>query len=231
MPATAQNHVRDRRRQAYGAARAHSRTVSVLKIALPLVALGGLIWMSAGLFVGGNSAIPTVSIGDTTLRDGAVVMANPEMIGVTSDDRPYRIVAREAIQQTGENGRIDMTDIGADFAMPDGTEARLTAPQGTFDRAANNLTLAGPSLFTTADGVEVNFTSAAIDVDTGSFATDEAVTISQRGSVINAGSMHIHDNGARVVFERDVRMIIQPDALPKSASGGRQSVSGTTPTE
>lgn len=211
---------RARSARKYGAARAHSRRVAVLKFALPTVAIAGLLALGAQFYIS-RIVLPdevSVDLSQTVINDGNLVMANPEMTGTTSDDRAYAMTAQRAVQSLSDQASVQLEEIRADFELRAGTTAKLIAPKGTYNRDVNALGLQGKSSFSTSDGVSMQFEDADIDVEAGSFVTDKPVTIDRNGTIINAGSMKISDNGDVVVFETNVRITIPPGAVPQMAA-------------
>jgi len=203
----------------YMAAQAHSRRVMVMKWLLPVAAAAGLVWMAGGFII--SRSLPediSATVETTVIEDGMLVMANPEVTGMTSDKRPYRLVAQRAIQPVGGNGAITMEDVVADFELSGGQQAQLSAPEGDFNRSTKKLALRGESVFTTDDGIRMGFQDANIDVERGQFVTRKPVRIIQDGTTIRAGRMRIEDNGDVVIFQVNVRLTIAPDALPANVS-------------
>ncbi|MEM0898996.1 MAG: LPS export ABC transporter periplasmic protein LptC [Pseudomonadota bacterium] len=202
-----------RRQDAYRAARKHSRSVSVIKVALPLIAVLGTAWLTSGFFTDDDGDGPSFQFSSLGLQDGAVKMENPEVTGVTADNRPYRLIANEALQYLTEDRRIEMDGIDAAFTMPDGSEASLRAPAGVFIQEQSTLNLKGRSTFATSEGIEVNFNAAQINIGDGEFKSDAPVTIKRSGSTIDAGNLNVTDGGKRFLFGGGVRLMLEPGAL------------------
>lgn len=215
---TASQHARSQR--TYGAARAHSRRVTVFKLILPAAAVLGLLTLGAQFYIS-RLVLPdevSVDLSQTVITDGNLVMANPEMTGSTSDNRAYSMTAERAIQSLDNQAAVLLEDIRADFELRGGTTAKLVAPKGAYDRDANALGLQGQSMFSTSDGVSMRFEDADIDVEAGNFFTSKPVQIDRNGTIINAGSMKISNGGDIVVFETNVRITIPPGAVPKTSA-------------
>jgi lipopolysaccharide export system protein LptC len=104
----------------------------------------------------------------------------------------------------------------------------VTAPGGVFNSEANTLDFKESLAVKTTDGMRADFRSAAIDLATGSLKTSDPVRISMPGVVIEADRLQIDDNGARLLFESRVRLVVQPaifkptvsDVEPDAGSGG-----------
>lgn len=216
------------RARSYRAAARHSRKVAVMKRLLPIVAALALVGTGAFLLLGraGSEGV-TVDLASTAITDGKLVMTNPKVNGKTPDGRDYSVTASRAIQPIDGTEVIDLEQLAAQFIMEDGSRANLASPAGTLDRAQNLLALSGPSTFETANGVQVAFTRADINIDSGSFSTDQPVTVEQPGTRIQAQSMHILENGASVVFEGAVRVVLTGET---AAGVQRLSMPSPTPT-
>lgn len=218
--------------RSYGAARAHSRRVALFKVLLPALALVGMVGLGAQFYLT-RIVLPDevdVDLSQSVISDGNLVMANPEMAGTTADNRSYAMTAERAIQSLDDQASVLLETIRADFELRDGVKAKLTAPKGSYNRDINALGLQGQSSFSTSDGMSVRFEDAQIDVEAGNFLTSNPVQIDRNGTLINAGSMKIMNNGDVVVFETDVQITIPPGAVPKTAAPTRpaQAESGET---
>lgn len=197
-----------------------------MKRMLPVVALLTLVSMGGYLWLSRSAAVDIdVSLASTVIDNGNLVMSNPKINGKTRDGRDYAVTASRAIQPMDGTETIEMQDVDAQFTMDDGSDANLQAPVGILDRAQDRLTLTGPSVFSTGEGVRIAFTSADVGIDSGSFSTDEPVTVEQPGTRIDAQSMQVSDNGANVVFEGKVRVV-----LSGSVASGMGSLSAPSPT-
>ena len=206
---------------AFRSANRHSGRVRLLKFMLPFAAL----LIVAG-FVGRSwLAVPagvSVNLVGTAIEGGRLVMADPKLDGFTSDNRAYRMTAKRAIQDIGDASRIDLE--GIDARLPFNTTNWMTveARTGVYDRAANRLDLGEDITVVTDNGVRAQLTSAKVNIGTGSINSDEPVSITLEGSRIAADSLAIRDNGAVLVFDRRVRMEIDPRRVQTAATEGEQ---------
>lgn len=208
-----------RRDKAMRAARRHSSRVRILKIVLPLAAIGLVV-----VFVGQSwlTSVPIegVSIEGTVIEDGRLVMTNPSIDGHTGDNVPYSVTARRAIQEIGDAQRVDLEGIDATLPLKDGRSARISAEKGHLDRDANMLDITSPMTVETDDGMTARFRSASVDISNGELTTGEPVDITMDGTQISADTMQLLDNGARIVFENRVRMEIDARQLQTADRSG-----------
>lgn len=211
----------DRKRQIYRRAASHSGRVRVLKVALPLVALvavAGVVAVMAAARFGVEGV--DVNLAGSTIVDGKLVMADPKLDGYTADRRAYRVAARTATQVVGESA-ISLEALRADVEMQGGGNAWLNAETGRFDPDKNRLLLDSRSVMETSDGLRAVFTRAEIDIAGGTLAASDTVEITRPGASIVAGSLTVEDNGKRLVFEKDVSVVIQPAAIPATGRDAR----------
>ena len=202
------------RSQAFARASRHSRLVTFLKFALPvsaltIVAAFGLIAMQARM-------LPEIDITAVALKDGKIIMDNPKMSGVTGDNQPYSVEAARALQSPTDINDIELEGITASIPFGTGTTAQVLAPTGHLNNTKQILILKGGFDLTTSDGMVAKLQDAFIDFGIRSLKTAMPVDIRRSGTHIRADSMVITDGGASLVFEKNVRMTLQPDAMEQT---------------
>jgi lipopolysaccharide export system protein LptC len=211
------------RAAAFHRASRHSRRVRWLKLLVPAAAVAMMIGFVLYSWVSTPAAV-SIQMEGSAISEGKLVMAGPRLQGLTSDGRPYEMMAERAIQSIDEESVIDLEGLEARMPAEDGNFARVVATTGVYDRAANTLSLAGDIVVTTTDGVVARLDSAFLDIAASRLKTSEPVDIERRGSRITAGSMEMLDGGKRLIFETAVRMNIVPADAGKQASGGTNAV-------
>ncbi len=200
----------------YASADRHSRRVRLAKFVIPLVALLAGVFFAAKIFF--RNELPVdVSTAGVSLSDGRVVMANPKLDGMTGDKRPYKMQAERAFQELKKEGLVELEKITATLPFGKETTADLTAGAGVFDHGKNLLNLTHSVLLKTNDGMVANLTSAAIDIGQNTLVSNEPVDITAKGSHITADSMHVSDGGKHLIFDKKVRLNIDPKQFNKSA--------------
>lgn len=209
------------RAAAFGRAERHSRRVRRLKLVLPFLAVA-LAGVFAAFYLSNRSApVEVASVDDQAFSEGKLVMSNPKLEGFTKDGRPYSMTAMRAVQETGMQGLITLEDIDARMPVDIGEWAQVRARLGVYDRAANTLRLSDQIKVDTEDGMSAQLSSAFLDITSGRLTTADPVEIKLRGSSITAETMEMLDNGKRLVFDRRVRMNIDPSTaeVPRRTSG------------
>ena len=200
--------------------RRHSRNVRRLKVIVPAAA----VLLTVGLVA--NAVVSSLSGGAVDLRSlsivgGRLVMDNPSLEGVTAENRAYRMEARRATQSVSEPDVVELEDITARLPVGMSQWADASAKTGVMYRDRNQLAITSPVEFKTTDGLKADLRSALIDMNAGAISSDESVKIDYEGSTVTADSMNISQGGAVLVFERNVRVHVQPTQFrTASASDG-----------
>ena len=204
---------------AFRNAQRHSRRVSFLKVALPLLTIA----IAAGFFAYSYAVTPakvSLDVADSAISDGKLVMASPKLEGFTKLNKPSSMTALRAYQDLTKPGLIELEDISAKLPYDEENVATIAAARGFYDQQANTLQLENGLTVSTTDGMSVKLDKAYIDIAKGNLKSDLPVDIQLKGSRIQADSMTIQDQGQRMVFDKRVRMVVEPkDASPQKSDG------------
>jgi lipopolysaccharide export system protein LptC len=201
---------RDTARQAaFRRAMNHSRRVRVLKLALPAAALA----IAAGFIGYSYISVPgsvSFDVSESAYANGKLVMANPQLDGYTKENRPYSMSATRALQHTDNTSVVELE--GIDAKVPVGAEkiAMIGAEHGVYNREKNTLNIPTAITVKTNDGTSVLLKSAYLDMLKGLLRTKEPVSITMAGVHLEANSMHVLENGHVLVFDKNVKMRLDP---------------------
>ncbi|MCF6320185.1 MAG: LPS export ABC transporter periplasmic protein LptC [Rhizobiaceae bacterium] len=189
----------------------HSRRVVVLKRLLPLAGIIIIALILAALFM--RPKLPAnITIGSAGIENGKLVMQNPKLNGFDPQNRPYSVEAVRALQSVEDPTQVELDQIKAKLPMEDGVWADIIAGNGSFDVTEKKLELGGGINIVTTDGMTMNLSDAYIDIKAGSMVTDRAIKFSSDNATISSQSLEIFENGDRIIFDTNVRLIIQPPA-------------------
>ena len=208
------------RDEAFRRAQRHSRRVSMLKWALPTI--GGAIAVGFAVYAYVITPLKVdIDVSGAALSDGRLVMASPKLEGFTKENRPYSMVAERAFQELTDTGVIELEKLSASLPFTNDATATVTAAQGFYDRAANTLELKGALNIKTTDGMSARLESAMVDIGKGTVTTDQPVDIRLKGGQVQAETMKVLERGKRLVFDKRVRMVLEPAPIenPPKASG------------
>jgi lipopolysaccharide export system protein LptC len=192
----------------------HSRRVQFLKFAIPVFALlAGGVFAMATVFRPGAPVV--VSTDAVSLSDGRIVMASPKLDGVTKDKRPYKMQAERAFQDIKNDGLIELEKLSALLPFGPVNTATLSAVSGVYDNTNRKLDLNNEILLKTSDGMTAKMKSAKIDIANNHLSTSDPVDITTQNSRITADSLEVSEGGKRLIFDKRVRLTIDPSKMNK----------------
>lgn len=197
-------------------AKRHSKRVSQLKWLLPISAFI-IIAMVIAAFVFRTVVPVNITIGKTGVENGKLVMNNPNLNGFDAKKRPFSLKADRAIQSVEDPTQVELENIVAKLPLADKLFADVVAANGSFDANSKNLELGGGILINTNDGMKMELSDAYIDVNAGTMKTHRPIAFTSDKASISAQSLEIHDNGDRVIFETDVKLVLNPAKLREAA--------------
>lgn len=200
----------------FARARSHSRKVRLLKFGLPVAAIAMVLAGVAVAWVA-RSLPGDLSFASTSIENGRLVMQDPRLTGNDSSDRPYAMVARRAIQ-SATGGGVDLEEIRADVAVDAQTNATITAGNGFYDVASEQLKLFDDIAVSTTSGIQIQLGAADIDLAAGRMLGHGAVTVTTPNQRLESGSVSIAENGSVLSFGNRVRLTLLPTATDEITS-------------
>jgi len=217
-----------RRADIYLKAFRHSRRVTALKIALPviaLVAVGGFFLTMRFTDLSGAAAVVVNGINIDTK---SLIMDAPHMSGFDSNRRPYQVKATKAVQDLVNPKIVNLETIDAHFATDDINTAVLKARAGILDNLRNRLGLRNGITIVTSDGYHVTMIDADMDINKGTLVSHKPVEIhAGDGSWLKANGVSIADKGAKMIFVDGVSVhYIPSDKDSGPAADGRAGAAG-----
>lgn len=198
----------------YSKAVSHSKLVRFLRKFLP-ISSGVIIVFFIVLSIIRTSLPEGLVIESAGLEDGKLVMRSPVLVGQTSNDLPYRMTAKRAIQVIGQSSIITLEDIAAQVPLNSENDSFIEAFEGIFDQEKEFLTFTQPYTVTTSSGLKAQFIDGEYNVDTGAFESESPVDIRFDGGWLTSNTMQVAEGGETLMFEGDVRMKIEPRMLKK----------------
>jgi lipopolysaccharide export system protein LptC len=197
----------------------HSRRVRFLKLALPIGGAASMaIIIAAYLF--SVFSLPSIDPGEAKIADGKLVMNNPKISGADSNNRPYTLTADRAVQDAAKPTRVTLEKIAGELSIDDKRRASVQAGTGVYDSIEKTLVLSGKVAVDTKDGMSIRMEGASIDIETGRLTTDQPVSVDTGRAQVRSDSLTVEDEGKRIIFERGVRMTLNP-IDPEKASGAQ----------
>jgi lipopolysaccharide export system protein LptC len=192
----------------------YSRIVAVLKLALPLVALGLL----ASIFLvqtDDNIGGVVFSPGDVQALGDGLRISNPVFTGTTRGEDRFRFTAALVEPDAAPPQRAAITDLAGTLELRDGPIVTLSAATGDLDVPSQRLDMSGKVVIETSDGYKIDAERATLDLRAGAFvAGDRVLSTGPLGS-ITSGSLHVapaseSGEARRFSFGNGVKLIYDP---------------------
>lgn len=190
----------------------HDWLIGFLKIALP-AAVGVIL---AYLALAPLSKRPEISF----LLDKDKVEVTPERMrveaaqyrGQDSFGRPFLISAQTAVQATSQDPVVEISDMAAQIGLAEGP-ARIVANRARYDMSLQQVNVAGPILFTAADGYRLETRDVLVDLNQRSFASRGRVDGRMPLGTFSAGRLRADLASRTVVLDRRARIHIVQGGL------------------
>jgi lipopolysaccharide export system protein LptC len=213
------------RADAFRAAARHSARVRFWRRTLLVGCLAGIAALAAYSYIDpfGRAAV-NLTVGETGLDGTRVTMRAPKLSGYHADGRPYDVRAASGVQDIRTPNSIDLNQIDARFSTAEGAAVHLVAPAGTYDSTKDFMKLRGDVHIVSDSGYDIRMKDADIGLKAGTVATQQPVTVQMSGGNVVADRLNMVDNGHRIIFEGNVRSVLQPrdDSTTSHESQGSQ---------
>lgn len=210
----------------------HTHVVNLLKVVLPAAALA-----LAALVLLWPQIVPDerrvrlrpVGVGIEDLENLRVL--NPRFVGIDAQNQPYTLTAEQATQASGNSTLTDLAKPKADMTLTNGSWIALTADQGQYHKASQELDLWGNVNLFHDQGYEIATNRARVDFDKGAASGDEAVHGQGPNSELDGEGFRIYDKGARIFVTGKSRVVLFPGAPGQGlrAPGQTSSAQGARP--
>ena len=139
-------------------------------------------------------------------------VANAMYRGTDNKGRPFQLTAGNAVQADAKLPIVTMSNLIAQIDLSDGT-ARLAAPDGAYDFNAEQVKVAGPVVFTAADGYRMTVSNVAIDFRTRTVSGAGGVSGSIPAGTFSADRI-VADLGERTIaLDGHARLRMVPGQL------------------
>ncbi len=198
-------------------ARSHSRLVSIMRIALPVLALGvlGLYFISPKLQISiGNM---DASVASVVIDKGNLRMLNPRLEGANKEKGVYVLTAKYAEQSISSPDIIRLTEIKAEMNDAKKGWSRLSAPKGKFETKTEKLQLTGDIRAAQSSGMIAHLKQAEVDLKSQIIVSKVPVTITFPSGVLDSKTMRLNIPDREAEFEDDVRVRMEPEKKPSKA--------------
>jgi lipopolysaccharide export system protein LptC len=202
----------------FAAAARHSRLVRVLRIAVPaavVLAMTGIVAVS--VFNPFRMLLPKlpIDIGNLVVSGTKVTMESPHLAGFSTDQRPYEVWAKAAIQDLTDPDHVELNTPRAKVMMEDKSTVTMDARTGFFDSKQQLLDLRKDIFLQSSTGYEARLSQAYIDINKGTVISDEHVDVKLLNGTLTSDRLRILNSGEVVRFEGNVVMNLDNLSAPE----------------
>jgi lipopolysaccharide export system protein LptC len=200
---------RDRTR-AFRAARRHSVMVRLLKLGLPLAALGvGALYIIPSAITIEIDKDKKVSIEKIDITSGGLKMVNPRFKGVHEKHGVYDVRADSALQHVSDPDLMTLDKINAELVSQQGQKTILTAPSGIFHRKKEEFTFDNGVTIDGEAGISGKLKTATSFMKENRLISNDPVTLGYQGHRIDADSVEFFTAESRAIFTGNVRVHLE----------------------
>jgi lipopolysaccharide export system protein LptC len=205
----------------FAAAARHSRMVRALRVAVPaavILAMTGIVGVS--IFNPFRMLLPKlpVDMGNLVVSGTKITMESPHLAGFSTDQRPYEIWAKAAIQDVTDPDHMELTTPRAKVLMEDRTTVTMVARTGYFDNKQQLLDLRKDIFLQSSTGYEARLSQAFIDINKGTVTSEEHVDVKLLNGTLTSDRLRIYNSGEIVRFEGNVVMNLDNLSPPDEAA-------------
>ena len=199
----------------FAAAARHSRMVRILRVAVPAavaLALAGIVGVS--IFNPFRMLLPKlpVDMGNLVVSGTKITMESPHLAGFSTDQRPYELWAKAAVQDLTDPDHVELKTLRAKVLMEDRSTVTLDARTGLFDSKQQLLDLRKDIFLQSSTGYEAKLSQAYVDINKGTVTSDEHVDVKLLNGTLTADKLRILNSGEVVRFEGNVVMNLIMDS-------------------
>ena len=165
------------------------------------------------------SRLKNFAIGGVGLHGTKITIETPRLTGKRKNGLPYEVRAAQGIQDITAPEIVELVRLDAKVEMTPRSWVNLTADEGLYNSAKDELRLNGLVRVRADAGYEMNTQSARMELKTGLMETTSPVKVVLKAASVDADQMRIVDNGQQVVFEGNVHSIMVPREQLAEAAG------------
>lgn len=189
--------------------RRYSAMVRGLRFALPLIALAivtvVLAWPKMNEPVTGTPAT-----GIAPQKSGRNELIDPHFESATSDQLPYTVTAKRAVQSLNDSNIVQLEQPSAVMTLKDGQTIRVGAVNGVYRQDAKTLVLDGDVTFLHQSGYSLQSRRMNISLGDQVSWTDSAVTGSGPAGTLEAQAMNANNATGVLVLTGPARLVLTP---------------------
>ena len=198
------------RGRAFRQARWHSRLVKLLRVGLPVMALGLLGYYALSLSVSWKLGAGRIKVGEVQLSPDDLTMKNAKYFGLTKDGGSYEVRAKKAIVQFNKDAPIQLIDIDGDLLQPNNVVTKLKAKQGLLDNTKNELELYDGIEIDATNGLKARMSRAKVYSKENRVISKEPVDLTMPTGQVRGDNMTLRTDTREATFVGNVKTHLMP---------------------
>jgi len=206
------------RARAFAAAKRHSRLVAMLRILLPLAAIGIAGVYALIVAMSWASQHSKFKFDDVVIRAEDLTMKNPSYFDVTKEGR-YEVRAKRAVVAFNQNAPIKLIDVSGDLTQNNGTVTKLKAKHGLLENKKGELELFDGIEIDGTNGMMARMSRAMFYSKEGKVVTTEPVSATMPTGSVQAAAMTMLNKSKLVQFRGNVTVRLVPQQGQGLAAG------------
>lgn len=213
------------RDRAFRLARRHTALVRILKVAMPLGAIGCVALYGLTLGISWKLGPGHLSVGEVQVTADDLTMKNPSYFGLTKDGGRYEVRAKKAVLEFDRTAPIKLVDIDGDLVQASNVTTKLKAKHGTLDNAKGELELYDGIEIDGSNGMKARMTQATVYSKENRVVSKQPVDVTMSTGRIKGAAMTLRTDQRQATFVGDVSVrllsaaAIGPAGQPGSAFG------------
>jgi LPS export ABC transporter protein LptC len=206
------------RARAFAAAKRHSRLVAMLRILLPLAAIGIAGAYALIVAMSWASQHSKFKFRDVVITPEDLTMKDPSYFDVTKDGR-YEVRAKRAVVAFNQNAPIKLIDVSGDLTQNNGTVTKLKAKHGLLENKKGELELFDGIEIDGTNGMMARMSRAMFYSKEGKVVTTEPVSATMPTGSVQAAAMTMLNKSKLVQFRGNVTVRLVPQQGQGLATG------------
>ncbi len=199
----------EERARAFRAAIRHTRWVSILRMALPILALV----VFAAYFISSRMSVTvggvTAGFSGVEVKDGVLRMVKPTLKGVDKKQGAYVVNADYADQDMKNPKLVRLHVIKAELANQKQGWSKLEAIRGMFDSGTERLVMQDDIRVSTSSGLVGKLTYASLDMANQIMRSHMPVAFDMPTGTVRANAMTLNSQSKTLTFRGKVKVHIK----------------------
>lgn len=207
------------RARAFAVARRHSRVVRLLRVLLPVAAVGILAAYALVLTVSWHLSKGKFQVGSIQVTADDLTMKDPTYFGVNKDGSRYRVEAKRAVVGMNQKAPIKLIDVGGDLTQTNNAVTKLKAKHGMFDNAKGELELFDGIEIDGSNGLSARLSRAMVYSKESKVVSKDPVVATTPTGAVQASAMTMNTKTKAVAFRGAVAVRLLPGAQGQVSLG------------